>query len=190
MPRQDTTPSANNGGKTTQSIEQRKAVARKERFLDSSEQESSTLDTPTKLNHPKKTVSSAVARTKAAALAGSPRHRAIGGPVSSSPARQKNRYRPGIRALLDIRKYQKSTELLLRKLPFARLVRSRVPFWPCVCVYGSLFLERKCLIMRLFPLLGIFLNSLKQATIFFLCTRGFRDLLFLRLIVELQRPFF
>ena len=33
------------------------------------------------------------------------------------------RYRPGTVALREIRKYQKSTELLLRKLPFARLVR-------------------------------------------------------------------
>mmetsp|Transcript_19606 Transcript_19606/g.26589 ORF Transcript_19606/g.26589 Transcript_19606/m.26589 type:complete len:108 (+) Transcript_19606:113-436(+) len=35
----------------------------------------------------------------------------------------KKRYRPGIKAIREIRKYQKSTELLLRKLPFARLVR-------------------------------------------------------------------
>jgi len=32
------------------------------------------------------------------------------------------RYRPGTRALMEIRRYQKSTHLLLRKLPFARLV--------------------------------------------------------------------
>ena len=33
------------------------------------------------------------------------------------------RYRPGTVALREIRKYQKSTELLIRKLPFSRLVR-------------------------------------------------------------------
>ncbi|OQS04945.1 h3 [Thraustotheca clavata] len=33
------------------------------------------------------------------------------------------RYRPGTVALRDIRRYQKSTELLLRKRPFQRLVR-------------------------------------------------------------------
>jgi hypothetical protein len=33
------------------------------------------------------------------------------------------RYRPGTRALKEIRKFQKSTDLLVRKLPFARLVR-------------------------------------------------------------------
>ena len=33
------------------------------------------------------------------------------------------RYRPGTIALRDIRRYQKSNELLIRKLPFQRLVR-------------------------------------------------------------------
>ena len=32
-------------------------------------------------------------------------------------------YRPGVVALREIRRYQKSTELLMRKLPFQRLVR-------------------------------------------------------------------
>ena len=35
---------------------------------------------------------------------------------------QRKRYRPGMKALSEIRKYQNSTELLIRKLPFARLV--------------------------------------------------------------------
>jgi len=33
------------------------------------------------------------------------------------------RFRPGTVALKEIRRYQKSTELLIRKLPFQRLVR-------------------------------------------------------------------
>jgi histone H3 len=37
--------------------------------------------------------------------------------------RKKRRYRPGTVALREIRKFQKSTELLIRKLPFQRLVR-------------------------------------------------------------------
>eukprot|EP00878_Enallax_costatus_P004753 GHUV01005003.1.p2 GENE.GHUV01005003.1~~GHUV01005003.1.p2 ORF type:complete len:155 (+),score=38.40 GHUV01005003.1:295-759(+) len=37
--------------------------------------------------------------------------------------KKKHRYRPGTRALQEIRKYQKSTDLLIRKLPFARVVR-------------------------------------------------------------------
>ena len=36
------------------------------------------------------------------------------------------RYRPGTVALREIRKYQKSTELLIRKIPFQRLVREVV----------------------------------------------------------------
>ncbi|KAJ8273766.1 hypothetical protein GJAV_G00105290 [Gymnothorax javanicus] len=36
---------------------------------------------------------------------------------------EEKRYRPGTRALMEIRKYQKSTELLLRKGPFSRVVR-------------------------------------------------------------------
>ena len=34
-----------------------------------------------------------------------------------------HRFRPGTVALREIRRYQKSTELLVRKLPFQRLVR-------------------------------------------------------------------
>ena len=34
-----------------------------------------------------------------------------------------HRYRPGSVALREIRRYQKSTELLIRKLPFQRLVK-------------------------------------------------------------------
>ena len=37
--------------------------------------------------------------------------------------RKRRRYRPGTVALQEIRRYQKGTELLIRKLPFQRLVR-------------------------------------------------------------------
>ncbi|EIM20575.1 histone H3, partial [Wallemia mellicola CBS 633.66] len=37
--------------------------------------------------------------------------------------KSKKRYKPGTAALREIRKYQKSTDLLLAKLPFSRLVR-------------------------------------------------------------------
>ena len=37
--------------------------------------------------------------------------------------KKSHRYRPGTVALREIRKYQKSTELLIRKLPFQRLVK-------------------------------------------------------------------
>lgn len=38
-------------------------------------------------------------------------------------AKKPHRYRPGTVALREIRKYQKSTDLLIRKLPFSRLVK-------------------------------------------------------------------
>jgi len=37
--------------------------------------------------------------------------------------KKKHRFRPGTVALREIRRYQKSTDLLIRKLPFQRLVR-------------------------------------------------------------------
>jgi len=40
--------------------------------------------------------------------------------------RKPKRYRPGTVALREIRRYQKSTELLIRKIPFQRLVREVV----------------------------------------------------------------
>ena len=43
--------------------------------------------------------------------------------MMSAPPGKKRRRRPGARALQEIRRYQKTTELLIRKLPFARLVR-------------------------------------------------------------------
>jgi histone H3 len=60
---------------------------------------------------------------------------AFGVPAKRSPGRKvkvaaraakaarPHRFRPGTVALRDIRKYQKSTKLLLRRLPFSRLVR-------------------------------------------------------------------
>lgn len=42
---------------------------------------------------------------------------------STGGIKRPHRFRPGTVALKEIRKYQKSTELLLRKLPFQRVVR-------------------------------------------------------------------
>lgn len=38
------------------------------------------------------------------------------------PHRKKRRYRPGTKALKEIRQYQRTTDLLMTKLPFSRLV--------------------------------------------------------------------
>lgn len=55
-------------------------------------------------------------------------NRAFEGPSPESlrAKRKPHRYRPGTVALREIRKYQKSTELLIRKAPFQRFVREIV----------------------------------------------------------------
>ncbi len=53
----------------------------------------------------------------------------VGGKKKAAPpigVKKAHRYRAGTVALREIRKYQKSTELLIRKLPFQRLVREIV----------------------------------------------------------------
>ena len=79
-------------------------------------------------------------RSKTSAVRGSGARRdRVGGGARSSgggaraPVRAKQRYRPGTVALREIRRYQRTTELLIRKLPFARLVRGG---GACLC--GSL----------------------------------------------------
>ena len=57
---------------------------------------------------PRKQLSKAAARKSAPSVGG---------------VKKPHKYRPGTVALREIRKYQKSTELLIRKLPFQRLVR-------------------------------------------------------------------
>jgi len=63
---------------------------------------------PTAGKAPRKQVSNKAARKTAPSMGG---------------IKKPHRYRPGTVALREIRKYQKSTELLIRKLPFQRLVR-------------------------------------------------------------------
>lgn len=54
---------------------------------------------------------------------GSNRRASAAQPGDPVPVGKKRRYRPGTLALREIRKLQNGTELLIRKLPFARLVR-------------------------------------------------------------------
>lgn len=70
-----------------------------------------------------------MARTKQTSGKGAPRKRLLvtkaarrSVPSAGGP-RKPHRYRPGTVALRDIRKYQKSVDLLIRKGPFQRLVR-------------------------------------------------------------------
>ena len=46
-----------------------------------------------------------------------------GGARGAAAQQKKRRYRPGTRALMEIRHYQKSVEFLIRKLPFQRVVQ-------------------------------------------------------------------
>ena len=57
---------------------------------------------------PRKTLAAKAARKSAPATGG---------------VKKPHRFRPGTVALREIRKYQKNTDLLIRKLPFQRLVR-------------------------------------------------------------------
>ena len=43
--------------------------------------------------------------------------------IGKNAIKKPHRYKPGTVALREIKKYQKSTDLLIRKLPFQRLVR-------------------------------------------------------------------
>ena len=74
-----------------------------------------------------------MARTKQTArkqtTAGKAPRKSISGKAARKSApvdmgiKKPHRYRPGTVALREIRKFQKSTDLLIRKLPFQRLVR-------------------------------------------------------------------
>ncbi|KAI5432219.1 hypothetical protein KIW84_036100, partial [Lathyrus oleraceus] len=78
---------------------------------------------------PRKQLATKAARKSAPATGGkAPRKQlATKAARKSAPAtggvKKPHRFRPGTVALREIRKYQKSTELLIRKLPFQRLVR-------------------------------------------------------------------
>jgi histone H3 len=47
----------------------------------------------------------------------------VGKPMALGAVKRPHRFRPGTVALREIRRYQKSTDLLVRRLPFQRLVR-------------------------------------------------------------------
>ena len=71
--------------------------------------------------NPTKKLTAAQAR-KNAAKATKAQQQNLGNP-GTGYLKKPMRYRPGTVALREIRRYQKSTELLIRKLPFNRLVR-------------------------------------------------------------------
>ena len=78
-------------------------------------------------NHPilttKKSIGKIGGKTKRASLVGLPTKRSSTGKQNGGSGVKSKRYRPGTVALREIRYFQKSTQLLLRKSPFSRLVR-------------------------------------------------------------------
>jgi histone H3 len=64
-----------------------------------------------------------VAATQQAKKAAAGKNRPLGGHPFVGGVKKPHRYRAGTVALREIRRYQKSFELLIRKLPFSRLVR-------------------------------------------------------------------
>lgn len=46
-----------------------------------------------------------------------------GGQAQATNLQARRRHRPGVKAIREIRHFQKTTDLLIRQLPFARLVR-------------------------------------------------------------------
>ena len=74
---------------------------------------------PLATKNPTKTLTAAQAR-KNAAKALNAQRKNLG---NTGGLKRPMRWRPGTVALREIRRYQKSTELLVRKLPFSRLVR-------------------------------------------------------------------
>jgi len=72
-----------------------------------------------------------MARTKSTARAstgGKAPRKQLAGKIGRRPppvgsVKRPHRFRPGTRALMEIRKYQRSTELVIRRAPFQRLVR-------------------------------------------------------------------
>jgi len=70
---------------------------------------------------PRKQLATKAARKSAPATGGVKKVHSVRAQQQLTP--QPHRYRPGTVALREIRRYQKSTELLVRKLPFQRLVR-------------------------------------------------------------------
>ncbi|XP_062865406.1 histone H3-like, partial [Trichomycterus rosablanca] len=78
---------------------------------------------PAAAKKPKKVTAKKPAAKKSPKKAKKPADAAKKATKSTGGVKRPHRYRPGTVALREIRRYQKSTELLIRKLPFQRLVR-------------------------------------------------------------------
>ena len=74
----------------------------------------------TRTKHTARKSTGGKAPLKAVASKGTPRKKPA---AEAGGVKKPHRFRPGTVALREIRRYQKSTELLIRRMPFQRLVR-------------------------------------------------------------------
>ncbi|KAJ1309182.1 hypothetical protein OPQ81_004851 [Rhizoctonia solani] len=97
---------------------------RRPRPLDSDDDEDMDATTPPqkKTATARKSTGGKPARKSSTATAGPSKSRARQ-QEDEEDGKKKRRYRPGVVALREIRRYQKSTDLLIAKLPFSRVVR-------------------------------------------------------------------
>lgn len=74
-------------------------------------------------------------------------------PAATGRVKKAHRYRPGTVALREIRRYQKSTELLIPKASFARLVKEVIQDMKVILLNIAIFSRFSCsyfIIMVLF----------------------------------------
>ena len=84
--------------------------------------------------------------------------------------KKKRRFRPRTVALWEIRRYQKSTELLIRKLPFRWLIQQimhhfRADFWIASAVVGALQDAAEAYLIGLFKDTNLCVINAKRVTI-------------------------
>lgn len=79
--------------------------------------------------------------------------------IDKSNVKRPKRYRPGVKALQEIRKYQRSTNLLIPALPFSRLVREIVQNVVGPNSYGFRF-QSAAIKVRLLPFLNHIISHL------------------------------
>jgi len=85
-----------------------------------SKRKASSTDSDSEAEPPNPVPKRATARKS---TGGRPPRRSTAAPANDPAQKKRRRFRPGTVALREIRKYQKSTDLLIRKLPFSRVVK-------------------------------------------------------------------
>uniref|UniRef100_A0A8C1YST8 Histone H2A/H2B/H3 domain-containing protein n=1 Tax=Cyprinus carpio TaxID=7962 RepID=A0A8C1YST8_CYPCA len=93
---------------------------------------------------------------------------------STGGVKKPHRYRPGTVALREIRRYQKSTELLIRKLPFQR--QAKRTWWVCLrtptCAPSTPNVSPSCPKTSSWPVESVE-SALKLFTLTFFCVEEY-----------------